>query len=97
MEVWINSVQINWVWPVLTSQALLDLCGNKNIHKNVAWMSTEPGTSAISIWGSPFWAIEAGVTCGGGRDLRSLCGHAPLVLTQWSKSKIQMVQEQKTY
>ena len=30
------------------------------------------------------------------RDIRSLCDHALLVLTKWTKSKTEVEQEQKT-
>ena len=61
---------------------------------NVTPVSIEPRTSATWKWFSALWTIETCATW----YISNLYSydHALLVLTKWSKSKIKVVQEQKT-
>ena len=66
---------------------------NKIQQKNVIQVSTESGSQSF---GSAALLSELLRQVLLGRSVRSLYGHDLLVLTKLSKSKIQVVQEQKT-
>ena len=61
-------------------------------QQNITSVSIEHRPSAIWFWCSPLWDMCQIYL----EDLRSTYDHALLILNKWSKSKIEVLQEQKT-